>query len=57
MFGTLALTLLCIVALASALGFFIRAAKHFGTQRRQNDEIIALLKEIRGRADKAPGSS
>jgi hypothetical protein len=37
------LLILCVFA----LGFFIRSAAYFRKATRQNDEIIALLKDLR----------
>lgn len=39
--------ILGIVLLVFAVGFFLRAANHFTTDKKQKDEIIALLKDIR----------
>ena len=38
---------LWVILLVFMLGFFIRAAAHFGTEKKQKDEVIAVLKEIR----------
>jgi len=39
--------LLWVVLLVFAVGFFIRAAAHFNAERRQKDEMISVLKDIR----------
>ena len=38
---------LWVALLVLGIGFFIRAAVYFGTEKRQKDEIITVLKEIR----------
>ena len=47
MIGGGCVVLLWVALLVFAVGFFIRAAAYFTTERRQKDEIIAVLKEIR----------
>jgi hypothetical protein len=47
MMAGLPLIVLWVALLVFGIGFFIRAAVHFGTEKKQKDEIIAVLKEIR----------
>jgi hypothetical protein len=39
--------ILGVIALVFAIGFFVRAAVHFNTEKKQKDEMISLLTEIR----------
>ncbi len=42
-----------VIALVFAMGFFVRAAVYFNTEKKQKDEIIAVLKEIRDNLKKS----
>jgi hypothetical protein len=45
--------LLWVALFVFAVGFFIRAAVYFGTEKQQKEQIIAVLKEIRDNLTKS----